>query len=93
MTYLAATHHLAHMAAQQYDGPCQPAASSLPGRQGGDTDKRELATAPLACRFARGRAGRPPRRPLDPLDTFIHSIASPSLPSTMADAAATASLS
>ena len=59
----------AHLAAQHCAGPCQPAASSLPGRQGGDADERELATAPPACRFATGRAGRPPRHAPDPLDT------------------------
>ena len=32
---------------------------------------RELATAPPACRLARGRAGRPPRRAPEPLDTSI----------------------
>src|SRR4051794_40607232 len=78
LTYLAATHHPTHLAAQHCAGPCQPAASSPPGRQGGDAGVRELATTPPVCRFASRRAGRPPRHRPNPLDTSILPCLSPS---------------
>ena len=59
----------AHWPAQHCAGPRQSAACSCQSRQRGDAGVRELATAPPACRLARGRAGRPPRRAPEPLDT------------------------
>ena len=52
----------------------QSAACSRQSRHRGDAGVRELATAPPACRLARGRAGQPPRRAPEPLDTSIRPL-------------------